>query len=197
MNRSIIQKAALSAAFVAGGWLAATVAHGAAPSVDPTVAALQSRVALLESAQAKAGTFTQDGNGNWSFAPSSGNVSITSSKDFNVKAGAGATINAQQGNLDLKAGGSATISSQADAKLTSSAGNLLLSGAASLSARAPVTTVSGDAQMNVRGALLILNGGTKPLIDATAVPAGLCPQMGGPLQGGQLVGGSAPTVLVP
>jgi hypothetical protein len=136
-------------------------------------------VAALESAQAKTGTFTQDGNGNWSFAPPTGNVSITAQKDFNVKAGA---------NANLSSGINTNVSSGANMSLTS---------ASNFKAQAANATLAGMAQTNVNGAVLILNGGGKPLIDATAVPTGLCPQMGGMLQAGQLTGGSAPTVLVP
>jgi VCBS repeat-containing protein len=146
MNRLIFGRVVAPAAFVAGGWLAATAAHGqpAHPeSKAKEIADLEARVTALETWRAQAGVFTADANGNWSFAPASGDVSVKSTTVVSLLAGQ--TFVVKAGNTaSIEAGGSATL--------------------------------SGTGQATVKGALVLLNtsGGGNPAatVGSLVSPAG-------------------------
>jgi uncharacterized protein (DUF2345 family) len=190
MSGSIIQRVVLSAAFVAGGWLAATVAHGEGPKASNELADLKARVAALESWQAHAGTFTQEASGDWSFAPPKGSVSIApATGNVSVQPAMGnVSIRTQKGNVSIESAQATTVKSTT---------TLSFASASTLTAKAASLSIEGDAQVSVSGALLSLNKGGHPLLDATAVPVGFCPPGGGPLMNASLAGGTVPTVLVP
>ena len=88
MNRRILGRVAAPAAFVAGGWFAATAAHGQirAPEPSKEVVDLQARVKALEAWRAQAGTFAADANGNWSFAPPTGAIALRSTQSISLRA---------------------------------------------------------------------------------------------------------------
>jgi hypothetical protein len=131
MNRWNPGRVVSAAAFVAGGWLAATIAHGQ-PSpqapLQPSKEAvdLEARVKALEAWRAQAGTFTADANGNWVFAPQRGDVTIRTTGGMSVRADQAYAVRAGT-SASIEAGMNAILAS--GAQTTVKGGQVLLNAA--------------------------------------------------------------------
>jgi VCBS repeat-containing protein len=138
MNRWNPGRVVSAAAFVAGGWLAATIAHGQVRPLEPSKEAvdLEARVKALEAWRAQAGTFTTDASGNWVFAPQRGDVNIRSTQGVNIRADQTFQVRAAT-SMSLEAGMNANIVGGAQ---TSVKGPVLLLNAAQGSGK-PAATV--------------------------------------------------------
>ncbi len=160
MNRTILGRVATAAAFVAGGWLAATVAHGETPLPQPSreVLDLQARVKALEAWHAQAGTFTSDANGDWSFAPPRGNVKLASGLSVTLQSGLDVNVWANS-NAKISGNATATLASQGRTSVTGS--QVLLNGggkpAATMGSTVVIPAGSASGQV-VTGSASVLVG---------------------------------------
>jgi VCBS repeat-containing protein len=158
MNRWMLGRVVAPAAFVAGGWLAATAAHGQQlhpESRSREIAALEARVKALEEWRAQAGVFTADANGNWSFAPASGDVSVKSTTVVTLTAGQ--TFVVKAGNTaSIEAGSNATLSGAGQAIVKGT--QVLLNASGGGNPAATVGSLVSSAGQVVTGSSTVLVG---------------------------------------